>query len=60
MRRGPVTWRSRQLSATLSLPPTNHFAYGGFHSSAFFQGLNQWSSLARCSQNLTGFRAASA
>jgi hypothetical protein len=58
--RGPATWRSMQLYATLSLPPMNHLAYGGFHSSAFFHGLNQWSSRARCSQNFTGFRWASA
>ena len=30
-----ATWRSRQLYEALSFPPTNHFAYGGFHSSTF-------------------------
>ena len=59
VRRAVVTWRSRQLSETLSLPPTNHLAYGGFHSSAFFHGLNQCSSRARASQKRTGLRAAS-
>ena len=29
LRRGPRTWRSRQLTLALSLPPTNHFACGG-------------------------------
>ena len=57
---GPSMCRSMQLSATFSLPPTNHFEYGGFHSSAFFHGLNHVSSRARCSQNFTGFFAASA
>src|SRR3954449_12095029 len=28
------TWRSRQLYATLSLPPTNHFANGGLDQSS--------------------------
>ena len=57
VRRGPVTWRSRQLWETLSLPPTNHLAYGGFHSSAFRHGLNQSSAFASFSQKRTGFVA---
>jgi len=36
--RGPVRWRSRQLAETLSLPPTNHLACGGFHSNTRSQG----------------------
>src|SRR5215475_48347 len=57
--RGPATWRPMQLYDTLSLPPMNHFEYGGFHSSVFFHGLNHVSSRARSSQNFTGFRCAS-
>ena len=33
LRRGPRTWRSTQLTLALSVPPTNHFACGGFQSS---------------------------
>ena len=29
-RRGPTAWRSTQFSQTLSLPPSNHFAFGAF------------------------------
>ena len=40
------TWRSTQLTATLSLPPTNHLANGSFHSSTSVQGVSQVSRLA--------------
>ena len=40
LRRQVRTWRSRQLALTLSLPPTNHFASGGFHSSTLLQRLD--------------------
>src|SRR5437867_12526229 len=46
---------SRQLSLTLSRPPTNHFAKGSFHCSTFFHGLYHTSSLFACfDQNLSG------
>ena len=38
------------------MPPTNHLAYGAFHSRTFRHGLNQSSSRAKPSQNLTGFK----
>jgi hypothetical protein len=54
----PSRWRSRQLYETFSLPPTNHFANGGFQSSTFFQGLNQVTcSRAIFAQNRWGSRA---
>src|ERR1051325_8782336 len=53
------TGRSAQLSERLSLPPTNHLAYGSFHSSAFFHGFIQRSCFACFSQKRTGSRAAS-
>ena len=37
------TWRSTQLKQTFSSPPTNHFAYGGSHSSSRSHGVNQLS-----------------
>jgi hypothetical protein len=40
------TWRSRQLTLALSLPPTNHFACGGFQSRTFVQGVLHSSSEA--------------
>src|SRR6266480_4191881 len=46
---------SRQLSLTLSRPPTNHLANGSFHNSTFFHGLNQTSScFAWLAQNRSG------
>src|SRR5688500_5756946 len=59
-RRGPCTWRSRQFTEALSLPPMNHLAKGGFQSSAFVHGLIQDSSFACFSQKRTGLRLASA
>ncbi len=56
---GPSTWRSRQLSEMFSLPPTNHFAYGSFHSSVFFHGFIHRSCFACFSQNFAGSRVAS-
>ena len=47
-----------QLTETLSLPPTNHFAFGGFQSRTFFHGLNQVSSFAKPSQNFSKLRSA--
>ena len=35
------TWRSRQLSATFSLPPTNHLANGSSHSQIVCQSSDQ-------------------
>ena len=38
------------------MPPTNHFAWGGFQSSTFFQGVNQVTfSLAIFAQKRSGF-----
>src|SRR4030095_5734564 len=49
-------WRSRQLYEMLVLPPTNHWANGGFHCSTRFHFLNQCSSSARLAQNFSGSR----
>src|SRR4029453_10522139 len=58
--RRPSRCRSRQLLATWVCAPTNHFAYGGFQSSTFFQGLNQWTyCLAICAQKRSGLFAPS-
>src|SRR5262249_54147232 len=46
--------RSKQLYERLIWPPTNHLAQGEFHSSTLSHFLNQWSSLATPSQNLSG------
>src|SRR6185436_16199585 len=57
----PSRCRSRQLYETFSLPPTNHFANGGFQSSTFFQGLNQVTfSRAIFAQKRCGSRSPSA
>src|SRR6187397_2761572 len=57
----PSRCRSRQLYETFSLPPTNHFANGGFQSSTFFQGLNQLTfSRAIFAQKRCGSRSPSA
>src|SRR6188768_3934386 len=48
------TWRSRQLTLALSLPPTNHFACGGFQSSTFVQGVLHSSSEANMAQKASG------
>src|ERR1019366_7475793 len=53
-RRGPARCRSRQFSERLSLPPTNHFANGAFHSTTFFHGARQVSSRASLPKNLAG------
>src|SRR5262249_50317612 len=46
--------RSTQFSATLSAPPTNHLAKGGFQSSTFFHFFRERSSEASRAQNLSG------
>ena len=48
------TWRSTQLTATLSLPPTNHLAKGRFHSRTSRPGLGPVSRLACASQKPSG------
>ena len=53
------TWRSTQLTATLSLPPTNHLAKGRFHSSTSVQGVSQVSGSAWASQKASGSASAS-
>ena len=40
--------------AQVGLPPTNHFAWGRFHSSTLSQGLNQCSSFAASAQKASG------
>ena len=42
--------RSRQLDEALSFPPTNHFAYGGFHSSTVSHFVCQSSCSAHAAQ----------
>src|ERR1700678_3435656 len=50
-----VRWRSRQFSATLSLPLSNHLAWGNFQLSTFRNGRRQArSSLACRPQNFSG------
>ena len=44
------TWRSTQFSQALSLPPRNHFAWGGFHCRTRRQGFRQRSRRASFSQ----------
>ena len=39
--RPAATWRSTQLTATLSLPPTNHLAKGRSHSRTSVHGVSQ-------------------
>src|SRR5271155_3597774 len=54
LRRGVSRWRSRQLYAALIVPPTNHFAFGKFHSSVLPNGLNQCRLRAHSAQNASG------
>ena len=54
------TWRSTQLTATLSVPPTNHLAKGSFHSSTSVHGVSQVSLVACEAQNARGSASASA
>src|SRR5437879_1686861 len=56
--RADVRCRSRQLYATLVLPPTNHFANGRSHSRTLFHLSNQCSSAAVSAQNRSGSSAA--
>ena len=58
--RPAATWRSTQLTATLSLPPTNHLAKGRFHSSTSVHGVSQVSRLACDAQKASGSDSASA
>src|SRR5262249_15057747 len=60
LRRAPRTWRSRQLTLALIVPPTNHFACGGCQSSTFVHGFDHSSSPAKPAQNASGSRSASA
>src|SRR4051812_26500590 len=48
-------WRSRQFSETLSLPPTNHLAFGSFHSSTVVHFCCHLSSAASRAKNFSGF-----
>src|SRR5262245_45607937 len=57
-RRALRTCRSRQLTLTLSWPPTNQRASGEFHSRTFVQGLLHSSSRANDSQKASGSAAA--
>ena len=58
--RPAATWRSTQLTATLSLPPTNHLANGRFHSSTCVHGVSHVSRLAWAAQKARGSASASA
>src|SRR3954468_21554195 len=60
LRRAPRTWRSTQLTLALSVPPRNHFACGGFHSSTCVHGVNHSSSDANDAQNASGSLSARA
>ena len=42
------TWRSTQLWATLSLPPTNHFAFGGSDQSSTWSHFRSQSRASAC------------
>ena len=46
--RPAATWRSRQFSETLSLPPTNHLAKGSSHSQMVCHSSDQSTSSAAC------------
>src|SRR6266513_2919461 len=52
------TWRSRQFTEALSLPPRNHLACGGFHSSTRSHGLLHSSCFAQSAQYPSGSRRA--
>jgi hypothetical protein len=60
LRRAPRTWRSTQLTLALSVPPTNHFACGGFQSSTLVHGVNHSSSWAKPAQKASGSLSARA
>ncbi len=53
------TWRSTQLTETLSRPPTNHEAKGRSHSTTWFHGSAQVSRRACSAQKARGLSAAS-
>jgi hypothetical protein len=46
---------SRQLTDAFSLPPTNHFANGGFQSSTLSHSLNHFRDFAWSAQNSSEF-----
>ena len=54
LRRAVRTCRSRQLTLTLSWPPTNHFAYGGCQSSTRVHGVIHSSSRGKAGPELLG------
>ena len=56
LRRAPLTWRSTQLTLALSVPPRNHLACGGFHSSTRDPGGNHSSPFAKSAQTASGTR----
>src|ERR1051325_4424356 len=60
LRRAPRTCRSTQFTLALIVPPTNHFACGGFQSRTCVHGVNHSSSDAKAAQNASGSRSASA
>src|ERR1041385_3083815 len=49
-------WRSRQFTDALILPPTNHFALGGFQSRTWVQGLIPSSCFAQSAPYPSGSR----
>src|SRR5579862_3316403 len=55
---GPCIWRSTQLTEALSVPPRNHRACGGFHSSTVCHGDIHSSVAALDAQYVSGSRAA--
>src|ERR1043165_8755197 len=57
-RRQELMWRSTQFTETLSFPPMNHLACGGFHSRTLFHFLNHSSCEACSAQKLSGSRSA--
>ena len=56
LRRAPRTWRSTQLTLALSVPPTNHFACGGFQSSTCVHGATTRAPSAKPAQKASGSR----
>ena len=54
LRRRSSRCRSRQLSVTLSVAPTNHFACGSSHSSSVVHGVRQTRSAVSRFQNVSG------
>src|SRR5262249_4772272 len=54
LRRGPLRWRSTQLTLALICPPANHWACGSFQTRALSHFFNQASASACSAQTAAG------